>query len=98
MYIRILWGLIIIGVTGIYAMVTSNLYHMFLINGFVGLGLWAFAGLLSGTFRDQRHWQFNYTHNSEDDTRRQTSFSATLLLLGLPSVLASLLLYIFVYR
>ncbi|RJG24557.1 DUF5316 domain-containing protein [Paenibacillus thiaminolyticus] len=98
MYIRILWGLIILGVTGIYALVTGKLYHMFLINGFVGLGLWAFAGLLSGTFSDQSNRQFNFTHNSADDTRRQTGFSGTLLLLGLPSVLASLLLYIFVYR
>lgn len=98
MYIRILWGLIIIGVTGIYALVTGNLYHMFVINGFVGLGLWAFAGLLSGTFSDQSNRRFNFTHNSEEDGRRQAGFSATLLLLGLPSVLASLLLYIFVYR
>ncbi|WP_206765468.1 DUF5316 family protein [Paenibacillus dendritiformis] len=42
--------------------------------------------------------QFYLTYNSEEDARRQTSFRATLILLGLPSLLTSLLLYLIVYR
>lgn len=71
---------------------------MFIVSGSIGLGLWAIAGLLSGTFGDTNNHRFNYEYDTSEDEQRRLRLNVTLWLLGLPSIITALILYVSVYR
>lgn len=95
---RINLGLLIVIVTSIYCLIWGNLHQMFVGSGSIGLGLWAIAGLLSGTFSDVNYQRFNQEYDTAEDEQRRLRLNVTLWLLGLPSIIVAIILYISVYR
>ncbi|MGG4397015.1 hypothetical protein ABEX25_22175 [Paenibacillus thiaminolyticus] len=91
MIIRIILGVLIVAAAGLYSFIEDDLYQLFNITGWIGLGLCGFAGMMSDGFRQPEY-------NREHSASQGAGFVATLWLLGTPSLLTSLLLYILVYR
>lgn len=91
MIIRIALGLLIVATVGVYALIEDDLYQLFNITGWVGLGLCGFAGMMSDGLSQPEY-------NRERTASQGIGFVAALWLLGTPSLLTSLLLYILVYR
>ncbi|BFH12515.1 DUF5316 domain-containing protein [Paenibacillus melissococcoides] len=95
---RLVFGILIVGLAAVYALMQKDVRQLFIVSGSIGLGLWALAGLLSGAFSDQDKQRFNHQHNTEEDEKRRLRLNTTLWLLGLPSIITSLAMYIFLYR
>ncbi|NKI22105.1 hypothetical protein HFN20_12875 [Paenibacillus dendritiformis] len=91
MIIRIALGLLLTAIAGVYALIEDDLYQWFNITGWIGLGLCGIAGLMSDGLSQPEY-------NRERSASQGIGFVATLWLLGAPSLLTSLLLYILVYR
>lgn len=91
MIIRIALGLLIVATVGVYALIEDDLYQLFNITGWIGLGLCGFAGMMSDGLSQPEY-------NRERSASQGIGFVATLWLIGTPSLLTSLLLYILVYR
>ncbi|MFW5434760.1 DUF5316 domain-containing protein [Paenibacillus apiarius] len=98
MAIRFILGLLIVVVTAVYCLIREDPHQMFIVSGSIGLGLWAIAGLLSGTFGDTNNHRFNYEYDTSEDEQRRLRLNVTLWLLGLPSIITALILYVSVYR
>ncbi|GAV13512.1 DUF5316 family protein [Paenibacillus sp. NAIST15-1] len=95
---RIAIGLVFIVLSVLYVYIWQNgdLRSLFNINCYLGLGLWVVGSLFSGLFRDDTKLKFNMGHIPEEDHRRNIKFSGTMFLIGLPSIITSIIIFTFV--
>jgi len=80
----------------VYIWQNGDLRSLFNINCYLGLGLWVVGSLFSGLFRDDTKLKFNMGHIPEEDHRRNIKFSGTMFLIGLPSIITSIIIFTFV--
>lgn len=55
MIIRIILGVLIVAAAGLYSLIEDDLYQLFNITGWIGLGLCGFAGMMSDGFRQPEY-------------------------------------------
>jgi hypothetical protein len=77
------------------ALITRNLDTGIIVAGTIGLALLLLAAIISGSLVSGDRTRANYTNN--DDYRNRQNLAATILLIGLPSLLIGIAYY-FVIR
>jgi hypothetical protein len=83
-----LFGIVLVIIGVVVSTLSKNWRLIFDVSGMIGLGSWVLAGIFSGAFIGGDRIRANYHTEDKDNREQKTNWSTTLFLLGLPNIIA----------